>query len=52
MAIIKQFKLNEPTFRYADVSNYGAFGRPDLDLPWEKLDKVEVLRDFFASKAK
>ena len=52
MAIIKQFKLNEPSFSYADVSNYGAFGRPDLNLPWEKLDKVEVLREFFASKAK
>jgi S-adenosylmethionine synthetase len=26
------------------VSAYGHFGRPDLDLPWEKTDKAELLR--------
>ena len=43
-AIIKNFSLKEPTFKYRDISNYGHFGRPDLDLPWEKLDKVEEIK--------
>jgi S-adenosylmethionine synthetase len=29
---------------YQDVAAYGHFGRNDLDLPWEKTDKVEVLK--------
>ena len=41
-AIIKNFSLKEPSFKYRDVSNYGHFGRPDLNLPWEKLDKDVV----------
>lgn len=43
-AIIKNFSLKEPSFKYRDVSNYGHFGRPDLDLPWEKLDKVGEIK--------
>lgn len=43
-AIISSFKLREPSFNYRDVTNYGHFGRPDLDLPWEKLDKVEEIK--------
>lgn len=46
-AIIANFKLTKPTFKYADTCNYGAFGREDLNVPWEKLDKVEALREFF-----
>lgn len=42
--IIKNFKLNEPTWKYSDVANYGHLGRPDLDIPWEKLDKVEEIK--------
>lgn len=42
--IIKQFKLNQPTWKYSDVANYGHLGRPDLDIPWEKLDKVEEIK--------
>ena len=42
--IIKNFNLTSPTFRYQDLTNYGHFGRPDLDLPWEKLDKVEEIK--------
>jgi len=45
-AIISQFGLTHPTFSYRDSCIYGCFGRPDLDLPWEKLDKVEELRKF------
>lgn len=42
--IIKAFKLTSPSFKYQDLANYGHLGRPDLDLPWEKLDKVEEIR--------
>lgn len=42
--IIKNFSLKNPTFKYQDISNYGHFGRPDIDLPWEKLDKVESIK--------
>jgi len=34
---------------YQDVAAYGHFGRPDLDLPWEKTDKAAVLRDAISS---
>lgn len=42
--IIKTFKLTNPSFRYEDLASYGHFGRPDLDLPWEKLDKVDIIK--------
>ena len=42
--IIKNFSMTEPTFRYQDLTNYGHLGRPDLNLPWEKLDKVEQIK--------
>lgn len=42
--IIKNFSLKKPTFKYQDLTNYGHFGRPDLDLPWEKLNKVDELK--------
>ncbi|HEX5275630.1 MAG TPA: methionine adenosyltransferase [Candidatus Rubrimentiphilum sp.] len=41
-AIIDRLDLRRPIYR--QTSAYGHFGRPDLDLPWEKLDKVEALR--------
>ena len=41
-AIIRKFSLRKPI--YLQVACYGHFGRPDLDLPWEKTDKAEVLR--------
>jgi S-adenosylmethionine synthetase len=48
-AIINTFKLNELPKKhggrfYRNVAAYGHFGRPDLDLPWEKLDRVEELK--------
>ncbi|WP_406678224.1 methionine adenosyltransferase [Moorella sp. ACPs] len=42
-AIIRDLDLRRPI--YKQVSVYGHFGRPDLDLPWERLDKVEALRE-------
>ena len=51
-AIISSFKLNEPTWKYADICNYGVFGRPDVDLPWERLDIVAELKKFFSNYKK
>ena len=42
--IIKDFSLKNPSFKYQDISNYGHFGRPDVNLPWEKLDKVDLIK--------
>jgi S-adenosylmethionine synthetase len=41
-AIIKTLDLRRPI--YQQTAAYGHFGRTDLDLPWERLDKVEDLR--------
>lgn len=41
MAIIERLGLRAPI--YQQVAAYGHFGRPDLDLPWEKLDRVDDL---------
>ena len=43
-AIIRDLDLKRPI--YAQTASYGHFGRVDLDLPWEKLDKVEALRKY------
>jgi S-adenosylmethionine synthetase len=41
-AIIRDLDLRRPLYR--QVAAYGHFGRPDLDLPWEKTDKAEILK--------
>lgn len=41
-AIIKHFDLRRPIYR--QTAAYGHFGRDDLDLPWERLDRVDDLR--------
>jgi S-adenosylmethionine synthetase len=41
-AIIQNFELRRPIYR--QTAAYGHFGRDDLDLPWEKTDKAEILR--------
>ncbi len=41
-AIIKNLGLRRPIYR--QTAAYGHFGRGDLDLPWEKLDKVAALK--------
>lgn len=43
--IIKNFNLTKPTFKYEDLATYGHFGRDDLNLPWEKLDKVTQIKE-------
>jgi S-adenosylmethionine synthetase len=41
-AIIEALDLRRPIYR--QTAAYGHFGRPDLDLPWEKTDKAAILR--------
>ncbi len=41
-AIIRELNLRQPQYR--QVAAYGHFGRDDLDLPWERCDKVPLLR--------
>jgi S-adenosylmethionine synthetase len=54
--IIHTFKLrNLPSERggrfYQDVAAYGHFGRTDLDLPWERTDKAELLQQALNKQA-
>ena len=42
--IIKMLDLRRPI--YKQTAAYGHFGRNDLDLPWEKLDKVDTLKKY------
>lgn len=42
--IIKMLDLRRPI--YKQTAAYGHFGRDDLDLPWEKLDKVDTLKAY------
>ncbi len=42
--IIKMLDLRRPI--YKQTAAYGHFGRHDIDVPWEKLDKVDVLKKY------
>ena len=44
--IIRMLDLRRPI--YKQTAAYGHFGRTDIDLPWEKLDKVNVLKAYLA----
>ena len=41
-AIINRLNLRQPIYR--QTAAYGHFGRPDLDLPWERADRTEELK--------
>ena len=41
-AIIRDLDLRRPIYR--QTAAFGHFGRPDLDLPWERTDKADALR--------
>ncbi len=43
--IEKSLSLRKPTFKYQDLAAFGHIGRKDIDLPWERLDKVEELKN-------
>lgn len=42
--IEKSLNLRKPSFRYQDLAAFGHIGRTDIELPWEKLDKVGELK--------
>lgn len=42
-AIIRDLELRKPIYR--QTAAYGHFGRTDIDLPWERIDKVEALKE-------
>ncbi len=48
-AIIHNLGLRRPI--YKQTAAYGHFGRPDLDLPWERLDRVDALKKAVAKVA-
>ncbi|MBS4960101.1 MAG: methionine adenosyltransferase [Clostridiales bacterium] len=43
-AIIKNLDLRRPI--YQQTASYGHFGRPDLDLPWERTDKTDIFKAY------
>ncbi|MBC2851431.1 methionine adenosyltransferase [Cetobacterium sp. 8H] len=45
--IERDLELRSGNFNYQDLAAFGHIGRTDLDLPWERLDKVEELKEFF-----
>ena len=45
--IIKMLDLRRPI--YKQTAAYGHFGRTDVDLPWEHLDKVETLKKYLCN---
>jgi len=47
--IIDRFQLRRPI--YKQTAAYGHFGRPDLDLPWEKVDLAPALSKAVGAKA-
>ena len=44
-SINKKFSMTKPSFKYLDLASYGHFGRPDVDCPWERLDKVDAIKE-------
>ena len=47
-AIIRRFDLRRPIYR--QTAAYGHFGRSDVDLPWERVDAVEALKNAVLAK--
>ena len=47
-AIIKNLNLLNPI--YKQTASYGHFGRNDISLPWEKLDKVHIFKEYIPNK--
>ncbi len=47
-AIEKELELRSCNFKYQDLAAFGHIGRTDIDLPWERLNKVEELKEYFS----
>ena len=48
-SLIRNLDLRKPIYR--QVAAYGHFGRNDLDLPWERLNKVEEIKNSLKQKS-
>lgn len=44
--IERDLELRQPKFRYQDLAAFGHIGRTDIDLPWERLNKVEDIKKY------
>ena len=44
--IEKSLELRTPKFKYQDLAAFGHIGRTDIDLPWERIDKVDEIKKF------
>ena len=42
--IEKSLELRSGTFKYQDLAAFGHIGRTDIDVPWERCNKVEDLK--------
>ena len=47
-SLIEQFQMKKPI--YNKLAAYGHFGRNDLDMPWEKIDKAEQIKDYMSKQ--
>lgn len=45
--IERDLKLRSCEFRYQDLAAFGHIGRTDISLPWEQIDKVDELKEYF-----
>lgn len=45
--IERDLKLRSGEFKYQDLAAFGHIGRTDIDLPWERIDKIEELKKYF-----
>lgn len=43
--IERDLELRTPKFRYQDLAAFGHIGRTDIELPWERLNKVNELKE-------
>ena len=48
--IEKSLELRENKFKYQDLAAFGHIGRTDIDIPWERLNKVEELKKIVSNK--
>lgn len=44
--IEKSLELRTPKFKYQDLAAFGHIGRTDIDLPWERIDKVQEINKY------
>ncbi len=48
--IIEELELNKPIFK--ETAKYGHFGREDIEFSWERINKVEEIKEVLNTKLK